>query len=236
MIKEKLGHRIDDWIHAVFPFLFWRPLNPDLLTIAGMLIAAGAGLAFAEGAFRLAGLLLLLGGFFDLVDGVVARHFEISTRFGAFLDSTLDRVVDILVMVGLLVFFARVPTTGFTLVTFWQTSEGWHLGAAGQSPAMGLALCTVILVASVVTSYAKARAEHVLERMPGGLLERGERIGLLALGALLGVLWPVLWILAIGTVVTVGQRFLYAHREMARLDREEKATKTVQSAEGVAER
>jgi len=78
-------------------------------------------------------------------------------------------------------------------------------------------------VTSVLTSYAKARAETVLERMPGGLLERGERIGLLALGALLDVLWPVLWILAIGTVVTVGQRFLYAHREMAKLDRVERA-------------
>ena len=208
MIKEKLGHRIDGWIHTLFPFLFWRPINPDALTLVGMVIAAGAGLAFAAGAFRLAGVLLLFGGFFDLVDGVVARHFGISTRFGAFLDSTLDRVVDVLVMVGLLIFFARAQ------------------GADGASAAIGLALCTVILVASVVTSYAKARAEHVLERMPGGLLERGERIGLLAVGAILGVLWPVLWVLAIGTVVTVGQRFLYAHREMTRLDRAAEVAQT----------
>jgi len=208
VIKEKLGHRIDGWIHTLFPFLFWRPINPDALTLVGMVIAAGAGLAFAAGAFRLAGVLLLFGGFFDLVDGVVARHFGISTRFGAFLDSTLDRVVDVLVMVGLLIFFARAQ------------------GSDADSAAVGLALCTVILVASVVTSYAKARAEHVLERMPGGLLERGERIGLLAVGAILGVLWPVLWVLAIGTVVTVGQRFLYAHREMTRLDRAAEVART----------
>ena len=63
----------------------------------------------------------------------------------------------------------------------------------------------------------------MIDRMPGGLLERGERVGLLAAGAILGVLWPVLWLLAVGTVVTVGQRFLYAYREMARLDREEGA-------------
>ena len=198
MIKEKLGHRIDGWIHTLFPFLFWRPINPDVLTLVGMLIAAAAGLAFAEGAFRLAGGLLVAGGFFDLVDGVVARHFEISTRFGAFLDSSLDRVVDILVMLGLLIFYVREPS--------------W----------VGVALCAVILVASVLTSYAKARAELVLDRMPGGLLERGERVGLLAVGAILGLVWPVLWVLAIGTVVTVGQRFLYASREMARLDAEEK--------------
>ena len=198
MIKEKLGHRIDGWIHTLFPFLFWRPINPDVLTVVGMLIAGAAGLAFAEGAFRSGGWLLVAGGFFDLVDGVVARHFEISTRFGAFLDSSLDRVVDILVMLGLLVFYVREPS------------------------AVGVGLCVVILVASVLTSYAKARAELVLDRMPGGLLERGERVGLLAVGAILGFIWPVLWVLAVGTVVTVGQRFLYAYREMARLDGEER--------------
>jgi phosphatidylglycerophosphate synthase len=198
VIKEKLGHRIDGWIHTLFPFLFWRPINPDLLTLVGMLIAGAGGLAFAEGAFRLGGWLLVAGGFFDLVDGVVARHFESSTRFGALLDSSLDRVVDILIMLGLLVFYVREPS--------------W----------VGVGLCAVILVSSVLTSYAKARAELVLDRMPGGLLERGERIGLLAAGAILGLVWPVLWLLAVGTVVTVGQRFLYAYGEMAKLDAEEK--------------
>jgi phosphatidylglycerophosphate synthase len=197
VIKEKLGHRIDGWIHTLFPFLFLRPINPDALTVVGMLIAGAAGLAFAEGAFRLAGGLLIAGGFFDLVDGVVARHFGSSSRFGAFLDSSLDRVVDILVMLGLMVFYVR--------------DSSWA----------GVGLCAVILVASVLTSYAKALAELVIDRMPGGLLERGERVGLLAMGAILGVLWPVLWLLAVGTVMTVGQRFLYAYREMARLDREE---------------
>jgi CDP-diacylglycerol--glycerol-3-phosphate 3-phosphatidyltransferase len=88
------------------------------------------------------------------------------------------------------------------------------------------ALCVLILVASVLTSYAKARAELVLERMPGGLLERGERVGLLAGGALLGILTPILWLLAVGTVVTVAQRFLYAYREMGRLDRMARESET----------
>lgn len=197
MIKERLGHRIDGWIHRFFPFLFWRPIHPDLLTVVGTVVAGGAGLAFAQGAFLQAGCLLLLGGFFDLVDGVVARHFGRTTHFGAFLDSSLDRVVDMLIVLGLLIHFVRA--------------------ASGT----GVALCTVILVASVLTSYAKARAELVIDRMPGGLLERGERIGLLAAGAILGILWPILWLLAVGTVVTAGQRFLYAYREMAKLDRGE---------------
>jgi phosphatidylglycerophosphate synthase len=214
VIKERLGHRIDGWIHTVFPFLFWHPINPDWLTIFGMLIAGSAGLAFAHGSFRLAGCLLIVGGFFDLVDGAVARHFEVSTRFGAFLDSTLDRVVDILVMAGLLVYFASAPVLRAGSFTLGKVN--------GLDPnGLEIVLCTVILVASVVTSYAKARAELVLPRMPGGLLERGERIGLLAVGAIFGILGPVLWILATGTVITVGQHFLYAHREMTRLDQSE---------------
>jgi phosphatidylglycerophosphate synthase len=199
VIKEKLGHRLDGWIQSLFPFLFWHPINPDWLTLIGTLVAGSAGLAFAAGEVRIAGFLLLAGGFFDLVDGVVARHFSISTRFGAFLDSSMDRVVDILAMVGLIVFYAQ------------------------QHEKTGVLLCAVILTASVLTSYAKARAELTIERMPGGLLERGERIGLLAGGSILGLLWPILWILAAGTVVTVGQRFLYARRAMHRLDREERS-------------
>ncbi|MEE8165066.1 MAG: CDP-alcohol phosphatidyltransferase family protein [Myxococcota bacterium] len=199
MIKEKLGHRLDGWIHTFFPFLFWRPINPDWLTLAGTLIAGSAGLAFAEGAHGTAGCLLLTGGFFDLVDGAVARHFGISTRFGAFLDSSLDRVVDVAAMLGLVTFFARA-----------------------NEPS-GVLLCSLILVATVLTSYTKARAELIVARMPGGLLERGERIGLLAVGSILDILWPILWILAIGTVVTVVQRILYAYREMGRLDREQRS-------------
>ena len=197
MIKEKLGHRIDGWIHKAFPFLFWRPVPPDAMTVAGTLIAGGAGLAFAQGALLAGGMLLIVGGFFDLVDGVIARHFGLATRFGAFLDSSLDRVVDILAMLGLVVFYERAGESGWAL------------------------LCASILVATVLTSYAKARAELLIERMPGGLLERGERIGLLAIGSVTGLLEPVLVVLVFGSCVTVGQRFLYAYREMARLDRED---------------
>jgi phosphatidylglycerophosphate synthase len=195
MIKEKLGHRIDGWIHLVLPFLFSRPLNPDVLTVIGTGIAGSAGLAFAAGAMPVAGGLLLAGGFFDLVDGVVARHFGIATRFGAFLDSSLDRVVDMLALMGLFAYYLRAEVLGMSLVVAW------------------------FLVATVLTSYAKARAEQMVEHVPGGLLERGERIGLLALGALTGWIDAILIGLAVGAPVTVGQRFLYARREMARLDR-----------------
>lgn len=202
MIKEKLGHRLDGWVHVLFPFLFWRPLSPDLLTLIGTFVASAAGLAFAEGELRLGGMLLVAGGFFDLVDGVVARHFGRVTEFGGFLDSCLDRVVDVVVVLGL----------------FAWAIEGGDRTRAG--------LCAVILVASVLTSYAKARAELVVDRLPGGLLERGERIGLLAFGALSGWLGPVLWLLAGGTAVTAGQRFLYARRAMDARDGAAESTPT----------
>lgn len=191
MIKEKLGDRLDGWTHSLFPFLFWWSIPPDLLTLIGTVVASLAGLAFARGELLPGGVLLLAGGFFDLVDGVVARHFGTATEFGGFLDSCLDRVVDMLVVLGL---FA-------------------HAIEAGDRVAA--ALCAVILVGSVLTSYAKARAELVVDHLPGGLLERGERIGILALGALSGWITPTLWLLAIGTAVTAGQRFLYARRAMS---------------------
>ena len=190
MIKEKLGHRLDGWVHTLFPSLFWRSIPPDLLTVLGTCVASAAGLAFAEGVFVLGGVLLLVGGFFDLVDGVVARHFGTTSDFGGFLDSCLDRVVDILVVLGLFAHAIRA-----------------------DRPAMAGA-CAALLVGSVLTSYARARAELVIDHLPGGLLERGERIGLLALGALSGWIEPVVWLLAIGSIGTAGQRFLSARRAM----------------------
>jgi CDP-diacylglycerol--glycerol-3-phosphate 3-phosphatidyltransferase len=73
-------------------------------------------------------------------------------------------------------------------------------------------------VSSTLTSYAKARAELSIDHLPGGLLERGERVGLLAVGALFGLMVPVLWILAIGTTVTAYQRIAAANRQMELLD------------------
>lgn len=194
MIKEKLGVKLDEWIHVVFPFLFKRPINPNVLTLVGTVVCIGAAAAFALGSFGLGGLLLLVGGFFDLVDGVVARHFRQSTTFGAFLDSTMDRLVDMAVLIGILL----------------------HFGSQGE---FGTAALTgAVLVASVLTSYAKARAELFVHALPGGFFERGERVVVLALGAMAGLMVPTLWVLAIGASLTVVQRFAAAYREMELLD------------------
>jgi CDP-diacylglycerol--glycerol-3-phosphate 3-phosphatidyltransferase len=200
VIKAKVGDRIDGWLHTALPFLFSRRVDPNLLTVLGALISVGAAVCLAFGAFLAGGLLILAGGFFDLIDGVVARHHGISTRFGAFLDSTLDRVVDMALLLGLALYFARGGATGHVLLA-------------------GYAMAVTVLV-----SYAQAKAEQVVPDFKVGLFERGERIVVLALGILTGWVVPALWLVAIGSTITVGQRFAKAYQEMSLLDADEQAS------------
>jgi CDP-diacylglycerol--glycerol-3-phosphate 3-phosphatidyltransferase len=201
VIKSLFADRLDRWVRALFPFLFWRRLNPNVLTVLGTLVSLGAAAAFAAGRFVTGGMLILAGGFFDLVDGVVARHHGISTRFGAFLDSTLDRLVDMAILVGIAMYFAIADEPGHVLLTGYA------------------------LAASVLVSYSKARAELVVASFRVGMLERAERVVILAAGALFGYLVPALWVIAVGSTITVIQRFARAYREMERLDRDEHAAR-----------
>jgi CDP-diacylglycerol--glycerol-3-phosphate 3-phosphatidyltransferase len=198
VFKEKLGDRLDGWIHAAFPFLFRRRVNPNLLTVTGVLISLVAAVAFARGAFPVAGLLVLVGGFFDMIDGIVARHHGVSTRFGAFLDSTLDRLVDMVLLLGIAMHFAQTGRPG------------------------GVLLAGTALVAAVLVSYSKACAERVVRQITVGVLERGERVVILAAGAICNLLVLALWIIAIGSTITVIQRFAHAYREMEQIDADER--------------
>jgi phosphatidylglycerophosphate synthase len=199
VIKDKFGDKLDRWIQAVFPFLFVWQVNPNLLTVFGAVVCMGSAVAYGTGEFLLGALLLAAGGFFDLVDGVVARHLGRTSAFGAFLDSTLDRLVDMAVLLGLVL----------------------HYSARGEL--MTAIVASVGLVASVLTSYTKARAEAIEVSLPGGIIERGERIVLLGLGGLTGFMVPALWVLAVGATATVVQRFTSARRSMAGQAREQQA-------------
>jgi phosphatidylglycerophosphate synthase len=194
VIKEQFGDRLDRVVHALFPFLFWRRLNPNVLSVIGALVSVGAGSAFLSGHLRTGGWLMIASGFFDLVDGAVARHNGSASTFGAFLDSTLDRLVDMAVLAGMIMFYAGRGSPGIALV-------------AG-----------VALVSSVLVSYAKARAEVVMGRLDAGFFERGERMGILALGAVTGYLPAALGIVAAGASLTALQRIAIAHREMEKID------------------
>jgi len=192
MLKAKIGKRVDPAVRRVFPFLFKRPIDPNLLTVIGTVICIGSAVAFAFD-LRLGAIILCLGSLFDLVDGVVARHHGTESKFGAFLDSTLDRLVDMAVLLGVLMFYARAGEPLLVLLAGW------------------------VLVASVMVSYSKARAERFVDRFEGGIMERAERMGFVALGGLVGLMQPMLWIVAIGSTITVGQRFGLAYRAIKAL-------------------
>lgn len=191
MIKAKFGDQLDAWLLRVLPFLKHWPLPANLCTVIGTAISVGGAVAFAFGAFVTGAILLLAGGFFDLTDGVIARQRGTASDFGAFLDSTLDRLVDMTLLVGLMIFYARGYEPGLVLL-------------AGSA-----------LIVSVMTSYAKARVEEFVPVPSGGLIERGERIGLIALGAVTGWMVVALWVIVIFGSYTVGQRFLIAYRALS---------------------
>ena len=200
MIKQHIGQHMDAAVHRLFPFLFWRRLDANLLTVCGVLVSSLAATAYAGGEIFLGGLLVFAGGFFDLVDGVVARHQGTVSRFGAFLDSTLDRLVDIILLLGVLLYYSAAGNMVSVLVSGWA------------------------LAASVLVSYAKARAELEVPDFDAGFFERGERIGFLAWGSVLGFFDIAIWIIAVGSTLTVIQRFALAHREMARLAEADRTT------------
>lgn len=194
MLKARLGYDFDERIARAVPFLFHPRVHPNALSLLGVLVSFGGAWAFAEGAFRLGAVIVLVGGVFDLVDGVVARRQGRVTTFGGFLDSSLDRVVDMALLLGLVMHYAGRGAVAL----------GW--------------LAALALVATVLVSYTKARAESVLPDFKGGLLERAERIVILVLGGLTGWMPLALGVVAAGSVITAGQRIALAHRLMRELD------------------
>ena len=202
MIKAKSGRSLDAAVQRVFPFLFRRPLNPNLLSVLGVLVSLCSAVSFAWGGLPLGGVLLLVGGFFDLVDGAVARHNGTSSSFGAFLDSTLDRIVDMAILLGILMHYAKDGELALALLA-------------------GLASITTVMV-----SYTKARAESIVSGFNGGIMERGERVLFLVAGALTGYLPLCLGIVAAGSAVTAIQRVAMAYREMAQVDAAAQGEKT----------
>jgi CDP-diacylglycerol--glycerol-3-phosphate 3-phosphatidyltransferase len=194
VLKARLGHDFDERIARTLPFLFHPRVHPNALSLLGLAVSLAGAWAFAGGRFREGALIVLLGGVFDLVDGVVARRQGRVTTFGGFLDSSLDRVVDMALLLGLLMHYAE-----------------------SGAPALAW-LAALALVSTVLVSYTKARAEAVLPSFEGGLLERAERIVILVLGGLVGAMPVALAIVALGSTITAAQRIALAHRRMAELD------------------
>jgi soluble lytic murein transglycosylase len=176
------------WSDPVGRALFRLRLRPNHLTVIGLVVSFFAAAAFIAGRARWAGGLLLLAGLCDLLDGALARVSGQVTAFGAFLDSVIDRYSDLIVLLGIVVFFARTPH-----------GRGALVAMAG-------------LVGSVMVSYTKARAESIGVECNVGFMERPERMICLVAGALLDLLEPAVWVLAVLSNLTALQRIVFTRR------------------------
>ncbi|MEK7349038.1 MAG: CDP-alcohol phosphatidyltransferase family protein [Candidatus Eisenbacteria bacterium] len=188
-----------------------RGLKPDHLTIAGLAFSILAALLLSRGDFLGAALLLGLSGLCDMMDGDVARATGTSTRFGAFLDSTLDRIGEGALFAGLAAYyFSRAQGGALWIQGELEAGARWG-DPEGRTMAF-LALSTLIL--SFMVSYTRARAEGLGLECKVGVMERPERMLLLGLGALLGQRFMpgVLGLLFLLTLVTVGQRVYHVRR------------------------
>jgi soluble lytic murein transglycosylase len=183
--------RVRSWSDPAGRALFRLRLRPNHLTLLGLVVSFFAAAAFISGHVRGAGLLLALAGLCDLLDGSLARVSGQVTAFGAFLDSVIDRYSDLIVLLGIVVLFARTPHARGALVAM-----------AG-------------LVGSVMVSYTKARAESIGVECNVGVMERPERMICLITGAVLDVLEPALWVLAVLANLTALQRIVFTRRMMS---------------------
>jgi phosphatidylglycerophosphate synthase len=188
LLGNKLGHFFDRPLENLARAI---PFHPNTLTVAGFLVTVVASLVLVS-SLALGGVLVIAGGLFDVLDGVVARVNGKQTRFGAFLDSVLDRFSDACILLAI----------------------GLNLFRHDNLP--GMALCVLTLVSSFLVSYVRARAEGLGKNCREGLMERPERILLLSLGAMTGFIVPILWILLILTQFTVFQRMYHVWKIMGR--------------------
>jgi len=177
------------------------PISPNALTWFGFALAIGAAVLIATGHLLAAGFLVLTSGFFDILDGALARGTNRTTRYGAILDSTLDRLSEAALLLGILGLFllAEEPPVPFPFLgTEWI-----------------VLLVFVTLFSSLSVSYIRARAEAMGIECQVGLFTRGERIIVLVLGLWLNQIVIALTIITVFSLVTVGQRLLYI-RQRAR--------------------
>ncbi len=194
MSSFTLTDRIRAWskpfLAPIADFLARFQVSPNTVTILGFLGCVLVGLALALGHPRCAGVLLIVFGPLDAIDGLLARRSQKQTKFGAFLDSTLDRYSEIAIFVGLV----------------------FYLLCLGQK--LGVLLALVALAGSLMVSYTRARAEALGFECKIGLLTRFERLVILTIGLVFHfLLFIVLTILAIFTNVTAVQRILHVWRQ-----------------------
>jgi phosphatidylglycerophosphate synthase len=187
MITRQIGKTCWYLYDAIVRGFARAGINPNFLTFTGFAINLFAAYLFAYGYFRWAGGAVVLAAIFDLTDGPVARSTRRVTPFGAFFDSVLDRYSDLVLLIGLLIYYGRINR--FEYVT----------------------LVAIAMIGSVMTSYTRARAENMIPSCKVGFLERPERVVLILIGAFTDHMAPVLWVIVVLSNWTVVHRVIHTY-------------------------
>ena len=169
----------------------WR-IHPNTLTLIGVLINVAAAWALGFGHFTLAFVIMLVANIFDFIDGKVAHILGLQSAFGAFWDSTLDRFSDLALLTGLIFLYSKLHRSDYVMIA------------------------ALTLIFSIMTSYARARAESLVEKCKVGFMERPERIVLLMIGAITNRMAGVLWVLLVLSILAVINRIYYTYLALNR--------------------
>jgi phosphatidylglycerophosphate synthase len=162
-------------------------IHPNTLTLVGVLINVAAAWALGFARFRLAFVIMLVANIFDFIDGKVAHILGLQSQFGAFWDSTLDRFSDLALLTGLIFLYSKLGRSDYVMIA------------------------ALTLIFSIMTSYARARAESLVKKCKVGFMERPERIVLLMIGAITNRMAGVLWVVLVLSILAVVNRIYYTY-------------------------
>jgi CDP-diacylglycerol--glycerol-3-phosphate 3-phosphatidyltransferase len=188
MLSELVRKHCRIFLEPIARFISRTGLSPNVITVIGFVLMVGVAVVLGWGHLFLGGLLIVAAALFDAVDGTLARMMGRTSRFGAFLDSTLDRFSEAIIFLGLFIYLI------------------------GQDQKLELILIYATVVGSLMVSYARARAEGIGVPLKDGLFTRFERVSLLVIGLIFNQLTMILWILAIFSNLTAIQRMYLVWR------------------------
>src|SRR5262252_750418 len=162
-------------------------IHPNTLTLIGVIINVAAAWALGFGRFMLAFVIMLVANIFDFIDGKVAHLTNTVSEFGAFWDSTLDRFSDLALLTGLIFLYSKLGRSDYVMIA------------------------ALTLIFSIMTSYARARAESLVKKCKVGFMERPERIVLFMIGAVTNRMAGVLWVVLALSILAVANRIYYTY-------------------------
>jgi CDP-diacylglycerol--glycerol-3-phosphate 3-phosphatidyltransferase len=200
MFSRRIQQRARQFVAAIVRPLARLGITPNMVTLLGLFLSMVTAIVLASGYIVAGGILVLFAGIFDMFDGAMARVRNAATTFGAFLDSTLDRYSESIILGGLLYYALQRPGLHEALWPFAREQQ-WMIG-----------LIFVAAVGSLMVSYTKARAEGLGLECKTGLLARPERVVILAIGLLTGTTIWALALLAVLSHVTAVERIVHVWR------------------------